>query len=60
VQVERRELQGAINRAVHDKNETLKQIGRERRQHDVDVREWKDKCENLEGSVRLREKQEQG
>ena len=60
VQVERRELQRAINRAVHDKNETLKRIGRERRQHDVDVREWKDKCENLEASVSLREKQEQG
>ena len=60
VQVERRELQRAINRAVHDKNETLKRIGRERRQHDVDVREWKDKCDNLEASVRLREKQEQG
>ena len=60
VQVERRELQGAINRAVRDKNESLKRIGRERRQHDVDVREWKDKCHNLEASVRLREKQEQG
>jgi hypothetical protein len=60
VQAERSELQGAINRAVQDKNDSLKRIGRERRQNDVDVREWKDKCENLETSVRLRDKQEQG
>ena len=60
VMMERGELQSAIKRAVRDKNESLKRIGRERRQHDVDVREWKEKCDNLEASVRLREKQEQG
>ena len=60
VMMERGELQSAIKRAVRDKNESLKRIGREIRQHDVDVREWKEKCDNLEASVRLREKQEQG
>jgi hypothetical protein len=50
----------SINLAVQDKNYALKRIGRERRQNDVDVREWKEKCENLEASLRLRDKQEQG
>ena len=60
VQAERTELQEAINRAVREKNEALKQIGRERRQHDVQVRELKEKCGNLETSLRSRHKQEQG
>jgi len=60
VLAERRELQGDLHRAVQDKNDALRRIGRERRQHDVDVRGWKDKCENLQASVRLREKQDEG
>ena len=43
VQAERSQLQGDIHRAVQDKNDALRRIGRERRQHDVDVRGWKDK-----------------
>jgi hypothetical protein len=60
VQAERRELQGSINRAVQDKNYALKRIGRERRQNDMDIREWKEKCENIEAALHLRDKQEQG
>jgi hypothetical protein len=60
VQAERSQLQGEINRAVQDKNDALRRIERERRQHDVDVRGWKDKCENLQTSVRLREKEDEG
>jgi hypothetical protein len=59
-QAEITELQQGINRAVQEKTEALKRIGRERRQHDVDVMQLKEKCGNLEASVRLRDKQEEG
>ena len=60
VQAERSQLQGDLHRAVQDKHDALRRIGRERRQHDMDVRGWKDKCENLQASVRLRDKQDEG
>lgn len=60
VQAERSQLQGDLHRAVQDKHDALRRIGRERRQHDVDVRGWKDKCDNLQASVRLRDKQDEG
>jgi hypothetical protein len=37
VQVERRELRKDLHLAIQEKNEMLKLIGRERRQHDVDL-----------------------
>ena len=60
VQIERCELRDRLDVVMTDNRDLIKTMGRERRQHDVDVREWKDKCENLEASVRVREKQEQG
>jgi hypothetical protein len=59
-QAEITELQEGINRAVQEKNEALKRIGRERRQHDVDVRQLQEKCGNLEAAVRLRDNKEEG
>jgi hypothetical protein len=53
-------LQEAINRTVREKNDALKQIGRERRQHDVQVRELKEKCGNFETAVRLRTQRSNG
>ena len=60
VQATRSQLQGDIHRAVQEKNDALRLIGRERRQYDVDVRGWKDKCENLQAAVRIRDKQDEG
>jgi hypothetical protein len=40
-------------------DDTLKRIGQERRQHDVDLRTWQENCENLEASVQLRAKQDE-
>jgi hypothetical protein len=60
VQLERTELVGDLHQAMQDKNAMLKVIGRERREHDVEVRTLVDRCENLEASVRLRAKQDAG
>jgi hypothetical protein len=60
VQLERKELAGDLHQAIQDKNAMLKGIGRERREHDVEVRALVDRSENLEAAVRLRAKQDAG
>ena len=60
VQLERTELSGELHQAMLDKNAMLKAIGRERREHDVEVRMLEGRCDNLEAAVRLRAKQDAG
>jgi hypothetical protein len=60
VDLERKELAGDLIQAIQDKNAMLKVIGRERREHDVEVRALVDRCDNLEAAVRLRSKQDAG
>ncbi len=60
VQLERTALAGDLHQATQDKNAMLKVIGRERREHDVELRTLVDRCENLEAAVRLRSKQDAG
>jgi hypothetical protein len=60
VQLERKDLARDLQQATQDKNAILKAIGRERREHDVEVRTLEDRCDNLEAAVRLRAKQDAG
>ncbi len=60
VDLEHKELEGDLNQAIQDKNAMLKVIGRERREHDVEVRALANRCEDLEAAVRLRAKQDAG
>jgi|LauGreSuBDMM15SN_2_FD.fasta_scaffold54269_1 hypothetical protein len=59
LQSQRRELMEQLERAIGDRNNDLKRIGRERRQWDVDTQALVEKCGGLSTMVKLRDKQDQ-
>ena len=58
LQSEQRELKEQLERAIGERNNDLKRIGRERRQWDVDTQALVEKCGGLSTMVSLRNKQD--
>ena len=60
VQEERSALRQQLELARTDTSNMLKTMGRDRRHHDVAQQTLMEKCQNLDGLVRRREKQDEG
>jgi hypothetical protein len=57
---EQTQLREQWEEASKARNALLKDVGRERRQHDVEKQTWLEKCKNLEAALELRKKKEDG
>jgi hypothetical protein len=57
---EQTQLREQWEEATKARNALLKDVGRERRQHDVEKQTWLEKCSNLEAALELRKKKEDG
>ena len=60
VQEERSALRQQLELVRTDTSDLLKKMGRDRRHHDVAQQTLMEKCQNLDGLVRRREKQDEG